>query len=170
MPFGQPNRFDYLQLRLDILSGLINAVASPIHERQFGVSVRQLRVLRFVKAKPGLVQGELAGLTMLEKTSVSKLVTSLARASLLTRRAGRHDGRQVHLHLTRRGEALLAGADRFSKRWQQRFLSVLPEDELRTLLGLLEKLTEHARRTVDSPGAAPAAGHGHPRKARRTQR
>jgi len=163
-------RFDYLQLRLDILSQLINGVFTPLHESQFGLSVKQLRVLRFVKSRPGLVQGELIGLTTLEKSTISRVVDSLATAGLLTRRAGENDARQVKLFLTSSGAALLRSADPFSKYWQKRFLAVLADDELATLHSLLDRLIEHSRKTIEAPGAVLAVGHRKPSSAKRTQR
>lgn len=148
MPFGLPHQFDYLQLRLDILSSMINSIASPIHEREFGVSVRELRVLRFAKARPGLTLGQLTQLTALEKTIVSKLVSGLVKSGWLTRHVGVEDARHINLRLTKKGMDLVSRADSFSKKWQSQFLSALTQEELRALLESLEKLTVNARKTV----------------------
>ncbi|MGO4612301.1 MarR family transcriptional regulator, partial [Variovorax sp. 2RAF20] len=73
------------------------AAGSQFYENEFGVTVRDLRVLRLVALEPGLTLSRLIELTLLEKTQVSKLVSALVRQGLLSRQIGELDARQINL-------------------------------------------------------------------------
>ncbi len=141
-------KLDYLQLRLDVLSNLLNSISSPLHENEFGSTVRELRVMRFVRAEPGLTLGRLTALTVIEKTSLSKLVTGLVTRGWLVREVGVKDARNINLYLTEAGEDIVQRADDFSRQWERSFLSVLTQDELAHLIQCIEKLTSHGRRML----------------------
>lgn len=132
---------EYLSFRLDRLCEMSKRTASTLYEREFGVSVRDLRVLRFSALEPGLTLTRLIDLTLLEKTVASKLVTSLSRQGLLRRQVGEHDARQINLFLTPAGEALVARTYERGNVMETMFLSVLSESELRSLNRSIDKLT-----------------------------
>lgn len=144
MPRDIGRRFDYLQFRLDLLSTLIDKEASAIFEPQFGVSVRQLRILRMTNARPGIGQSELAQLVALEKTIVSKLLSSLERKRLVRRSINSLDARRVNLRVTSAGLQIIEEADRKTKNWEKEFLSVLAPEELDALMKSIKKLILHA--------------------------
>lgn len=148
--FGLPSQIDYLNFRLDILGALLNSVTTPLFESEFGLTARDLRVLRFIKARPGLTLGQLIELTFLEKSVVSKLVTRLVKKGLIQRRIGVDDARNINLHITPATIELLSRANRFSRKWQRQFLSVLKQGEIRMLLELLERLAIHAREQLST--------------------
>src|ERR1700709_75023 len=104
MPKAPYQRLEHLNFRLDVLSALAKNVASGLYEAECGVTLRDLRVLRFVDMQPGISLGPLVDLTYIEKTLVSKLVTTLAKRGLLTRSTGTTDARVINLHLTRKGK------------------------------------------------------------------
>ena len=116
-------RLEHLNFRLDVLSALAKSVASDIYEAECGVTLRDLRVLRFVDMQPGISLSPLIELTYLEKTLVSKLVTTLARRGLLTRSTGTTDARIINLNLTREGKAIVRKADRIGKTFDQQLMS-----------------------------------------------
>ncbi len=55
-----------------------------------------------IHAEPGVTSGELAAHLGQTRAATSRLLTTLVGAGLVERRADPHDGRRVHLHLTRR--------------------------------------------------------------------
>jgi hypothetical protein len=64
-------RLEHLNFRLDVLSELAKGVASGLYEAECDVTLRDLRVLRFVGMQPGISLGPLIELTYLEKTLVT---------------------------------------------------------------------------------------------------
>src|SRR5260370_27196482 len=127
-------RLEHLNFRLDVLSELAKGVASGLYEAECGVTLRDLRVLRFVDMQPGISLGPVIELTYLEKTLVSKLVTTLANRGLLTRSTGTTDPRVINLHLTRKGKAMVRKGNRTGKIFCGQLVSVLLPEEKRLLL------------------------------------
>jgi len=120
---------DYLAYRLDAVSSLLKRLATVGYKREFGVSVRDLRVLRFVAEEPGLIQGRLARLCLLEKGASSKLVTAMARKGLLERKVGSVDARHIELRLTDRGQQVVQRCDEIGHAIEDDLLSVLTPSE-----------------------------------------
>jgi DNA-binding MarR family transcriptional regulator len=143
MPKAPYPRLEHLNFRLDVLSELAKSVASGLYEAECGVTLRELRVLRFVDMEPGISLGPLIVLTYLEQTLVSKLVTALARRGLLTRSTGTEDARVINLYLTTEGKATVRKCDRIGKTFDQQLMSVLSQDEKEALYRCIGKLTEH---------------------------
>ena len=99
---------EFMSFRLNRLCEMTKSSASGFYEREFGIGLRELRVLRFAGLEPGLTLTRLIELVLLEKTVTSKLVTALAKRGLLRREVGEADARQLNLYLTAAGEALVA--------------------------------------------------------------
>lgn len=136
-------RLEHLNFHLDVLSALAKGVASGLYEAECGVTLRDLRVLRFVGMQPGISLGPLVTLTYLEKTLVSKLVTDLARRGLLVRSTGTQDARVIQLHLTRQGKTIVGKCDKIGKQFDEQLMSVLSPEEKKTLFLCIDKLTQH---------------------------
>lgn len=106
------------------------------------VTPAQLFVLRQIGARPGLSLSELAGQTLTRESSVSEVVTRLARRGLVERRTATPDRRRLLLTLTPAGEHLIATA---SDTVQERLvagLRALPDDTRRALADGLEAWLE----------------------------
>lgn len=129
---------------------MTRSAASDFYEREFGIGLRELRVLRFAALEPGLTLTRLIELMMLEKTVTSKLVTTLTRRGLLRRVIGKLDARQFNLFLTSRGESLVALTYQRGDVLEQMFLSALTKEEVRTLDRCIEKLTNALQEHRDS--------------------
>lgn len=141
MPSPPPSILEYLSFRLDRLSAMSKSAASAFYEREFGIGVRDLRVLRLVALEPGLTLTRLIELTLLEKSVTSKLVTSLVRQGLLRRQIGEQDARQVNLFLTPAGKEMVELTYRRGDVLEQMLLDTLTETERKTLNRCIEKLT-----------------------------
>lgn len=113
MPNPTPPTPLYFTLRLDVLSGLMKEVAEAAHQKRDGVSVREVRLLLLVREHPGLTISRLVALSFMEKTMVSKAITSLTRAGFIQRQIGQEDARQVALELTRKGKGVAERAHRY---------------------------------------------------------
>lgn len=144
MKFRSGRRFDYLQFRLDVLSALLDKEATAVLRKELNVSVRELRILRMINVQSLINQSELARFVALEKTIVSKLVSSLNSRNLIYRTINSDDARQINLHLTDEGLAIVKNADIRTRLLEKKFLSVLTSEELDSLFGSLKKLILHA--------------------------
>ena len=127
-------KLDYTTLLVDAFNEDAKALASAIYERECGVSLRELRLLRFIASEPGLVLTRLIRLARLEKTLASKAMTQLVRRGLVVRSVGTQDARHVALHLTASGRdvVLLAEPDvTFLMRLENALLApFVPEQQL----------------------------------------
>lgn len=132
---------NYVTFRLDVLTGIAKHDASLVYERECGVSLKDLRVLRFVALEPGLVQGRLANLCYLEKTSTSKMVTALVKRGLLRRKIGVEDARQVRLYLTALGQRIVDRCEVLGRAIEGRMMSVLSGEERRVFEHCVERIT-----------------------------
>ncbi len=132
---------EFMSFRLNRLCEMTKSSASGFYERELGIGLRELRVLRFAGLEPGLTLTRLIELVLLEKTVTSKLVTALAKRGLLRREVGEADARQLNLYLTAAGEALVAQTYQRGDVLEKMFLSVLTEAEVQTLDRCIDKLT-----------------------------
>lgn len=132
---------EYLTFRIDRLSELTKEAGTQVYESEFGVSVRDLRIVRLVALEPGLTLTRLIELTMLEKTLVSKLVSAMVKRGFLRREVGRVDARQINLFLTPEGDDLVQRTYERGNVLEQTMLNALPPDELRVFNSVVDKLT-----------------------------
>lgn len=132
---------NYVTFRLDVLTAIAKNDASLVYERECGVSLKDLRVLRFVALEPGLVQGRLANLCYLEKTLTSKMVTALVKRGLMRRKIGAEDARQIRLYLTAHGQRIVDRCEVLGREIEGKMMSVLSEDERRVFEHCVERIT-----------------------------
>ena len=59
-------KLDYLTLTLDLANETAKAAASRVYEQECGASLRDLRLMRFIAAEPGLTLGRLIDRASLE--------------------------------------------------------------------------------------------------------
>jgi DNA-binding MarR family transcriptional regulator len=138
------NILDYLTFRLDVLNTKTKASGTLVYEQACGVSLRDLRVLRFVELEPNLTLRRLIELTMIEKTLLSKSVTSLVKRGLLTRHVDPGDARHLNLRLTRRGIEKVNKANALADEMERAMLAVLTREEREVLDRSIRKLTLRA--------------------------
>ncbi|KWF29942.1 MarR family winged helix-turn-helix transcriptional regulator [Burkholderia pseudomultivorans] len=132
---------EYLTFRIDRLSELTKEAGTQVYESEFGVSVRDLRIVRLVALEPGLTLTRLIELTMLEKTLVSKIVSAMVKRGFVRREVGRVDARQINLFLTPEGDDLVKRTYERGNVLEQAMLNALPPDELRVFNSVVDKLT-----------------------------
>jgi DNA-binding MarR family transcriptional regulator len=133
-------KLDYLTLTLDLANEKAKAAASKVYEQACGASLRDLRLLRFIGAEPGLTLTRLIEHSSLEKTLASKAISALAARGWVTRSVGAVDARHISLQLTRAGEAVVLRADPIGRSMEAALLQSLSAEELRVLKRCLQKL------------------------------
>ena len=136
---------DYVTFTLDMVNERMKAQGSALYERECGVTLRELRLLRLIGAEPGLTLKRLIEGTYLEKTLASKAVTSLVQRGLVVRSVGTEDARQICLHLTEDGVAIVMSAEPIGRLAEATFRAALTEEEHATFRSCLDKLA----RSVD---------------------
>jgi len=87
-------------------------------------------------------QGELAGLALLDPSTVSRHVAQLARAGYVQRRPDPEDGRAVQLVATSSGDALAAEIGRRRELMIRQALADWAPDDLRQLVRLMGRLND----------------------------
>jgi DNA-binding MarR family transcriptional regulator len=72
-----------------------------------GLTVQKWRVLAVLDYSPGCTMSDLADLTSVDRTTLTRTLDQLVEERLVDRRPAAHDRRSTRLALTRRGAALL---------------------------------------------------------------
>jgi DNA-binding MarR family transcriptional regulator len=75
--------------------------------KPLGLTVQKWRVIAVLDHTPGCTMGELADLTSVDRTTLTRTLDQLVEEKLVDRRAAAHDRRTMRLALTNKGAALL---------------------------------------------------------------
>lgn len=135
-------RVDYVTITLDVVNERLKAIGSELYQRECGVSLRELRLMRFIGNEPGLTLTRLIEQSFLEKTLASKAITALVKRGLVVRSVGRVDARQICLELTDEGVATVMSAERIGKAGLRAFREALTDEEHAVFRRCLQKLAE----------------------------
>jgi DNA-binding MarR family transcriptional regulator len=134
-------------------AGLASALAMSVsrlsrrlrQERRTDLTATQLSALGTIRRHGPLTVGALAAYERVQPPSITRTVNCLGEMGLLRRESSASDGRQVVLHLSARGEELLAAERRRRDAWlAQRLRELDPADKevLRRATALLEGLAQ----------------------------
>jgi DNA-binding MarR family transcriptional regulator len=105
-----------------------------------GTTIRQLEVLRLLATRGPLAMHELATLHGITRSSATEVVDRLVGHGLVERRYDSLDRRSVEVALTARAEALAAQVRRAQEASIAVLTDVYDDEELATLVHLLEKM------------------------------
>jgi DNA-binding MarR family transcriptional regulator len=114
--------------------------ANHIFETRFGWSVRELRVLRLVRATPGVTFTALAALTKFDRSLTSRILSSLIKAGLIERTNSAEDARIFTLKATGEGEALCARADPLTSELEALMMQPLAGEEREAFLAMIGRV------------------------------
>ena len=114
-----------------------------------GLTQAQFGVLTIVASEPGIDQTRLARGLAFDKVTVMRVLKGLQQRGLVERAMSSTNRRQMAVHLTREGKALLAQAQAPAEQACQQLLAPLSREQRRQLIELLDTLTAglagHAR-------------------------
>jgi len=127
---------DYVTFMLDMVNERMKSQGSALYERECGVTLRELRLLRFIGSEPGLTLTRLIEGVYLEKTLASKAV----QRDLVLRSVGVEDARRICLHLTQDGVAVVMSAEPIGRLAESTFRASLSEAEHQMFRRCLDKL------------------------------
>jgi DNA-binding MarR family transcriptional regulator len=156
--------------RLDLdeyLPYLINRVGSVMALRfgedvlaPVGLSVPMWRVLAALSSTGEQRHTDLAALTSIEVSTLSRIVTRLIRMGLVARAPSKTSGREVAVALTQRGRDLVNRLIPFGLQYETIASSGLSEQDIATLRDLLRRiyanLVEAEPLVMEPAGKAPA--------------
>lgn len=138
------------QRRLDsAMPAPVHRMRADLRELMAGTTVRQLEVVRTLAVHGALAMHDLAHLQGTTPSSVTELVDRLEERGLVERRHSAEDHRSVVAALTPQAEALVAQVRRIHRARIAVVADAYDDQELATLVRLMEKLTRQL----------PAGGH-----------
>src|SRR6059058_843025 len=106
-----------------------------------GLRPQHFGVLQVIAAQPGTAQNELVARSMIDPSTMVKLIDELESRGLAERRVDPHDRRRRAVHLTEQGQEALERARTAANRTVDELLAPLDQAERDTLRTLLRKLS-----------------------------
>ncbi|WP_426955943.1 MarR family winged helix-turn-helix transcriptional regulator [Muricoccus radiodurans] len=152
MPEAQrPSRTirDLLSYRVHRLANALSRGAARRYREAFGVSLMEWRTLALLGDFAPMALKELSLHSGLDKSQVSRVISTLVARGLVLRSTGRDDGREVTLRLSAAGRRTFEGLMDAARTRDDAFLGVLTAEERDALDGILSKLLAEARRQAE---------------------
>ncbi len=142
MKTGKHSFRDYVNFKLDQVSRIAREKADHVYQRHCGLDVWHIRVLRLVSEKPGLAVNSIVQEAMLDRSVVSRIISSLARQRLIKRTISPLDARQVLLAPTAAGKGRVGKANALGDALNLDLLHMLDAREIEMFERCLEKLAK----------------------------
>lgn len=132
----------YLTFKLDLIKTELIRRADAIYRPTCRLDVRSLRVLRLICDLPGVTSTRLRTLTLIEKTTLSKLLSVLSERSFIHRTADPDDSRYLKLWPTDSGHRVRAESDKLARAMEVEMLWMLSAKERVKLNLLIDKVLD----------------------------
>ena len=126
-----------------LLSRVANTVSNgtaQLVEERFGLALREARLMVVLGALGQATAAELGAVTVMDKAPVSRALSNLVAADLISRTPDPLDARRLELQLTEKGIEVHAKLVPELLRREKQILSVLSTTERQQLVTLLSKL------------------------------
>jgi len=135
---------DFLPYLLNRISSRLNAdLAEEL--KTIGASLPIWRVLAVLHVAEGRTIGELAVYTVIEQSTLSRIVDRMEKAGLVERRPAAADARVVEVLMTADGRAMFQKIMPIAMNHYRRAVSSLSEAERDTLIGTLHRILDTIR-------------------------
>ncbi|MBN9038293.1 MAG: winged helix-turn-helix transcriptional regulator [Rhizobiales bacterium] len=132
----------YINMRLERVALTARGAADRVYRRELGMDIEHIRILRIVSWKPGKPVSWVVRESNLDRTLVSRIISTLVKQGLLQRTISPSDARQFLLTTTPEGEERVREANVLGDALNLDLLSVLDQHELETLERCLQKLSQ----------------------------
>ncbi len=156
------------QFRFEVNAYLVNLLVAVGRTRDIeidkalkptGLSVTRFRTLIVISRLPGCTMSELATVSTMDRTGLTRTIDQLIRDGLVVRRTEPDDRRKVRIFLSPEGEAALVEAGPIVSAVNDRSLERLTDDDRRGFVHCLEQMmfslrpdeTNERRRILGSP-------------------
>jgi DNA-binding MarR family transcriptional regulator len=123
---------------------LVNLTARPFNEvigKHYELSLNEWRVMVVLASHPGCFATDVVDYTGLDKMSISRALSALAKAKRINRVADAIDARRTHVALSQVGVALFEGIGESAAEREAHMLASLSAIEVARLDATLNKLT-----------------------------
>jgi DNA-binding MarR family transcriptional regulator len=155
----------------DYLPYLVNRVGTIIAEQfgadalaRHGLSIADWRVLAVLVSNGGQRQIDLADLTSIEASTLSRLVTRLVRTGLVTRTRSANSNREVVVKLSAKGQTLVARLIPIARDYEAAVIAGITPSELAALKRCLRRMYGNMKnKTVARVEPTGPARSGRPR-------
>jgi DNA-binding MarR family transcriptional regulator len=142
----------------DYLPYLVNRVGSIIAD-QFGadalarhdLSIAMWRVMAALAANGSQRQIDLADLTSIDSSTLSRLVTRLVRMRLVTRSRSAKSNREVAVELSPKGQALVAELIPIARQYEVAAIAGLSREEIDMLKRCLRRVYDNMKDRAAQP-------------------
>ncbi|MXQ12587.1 MarR family winged helix-turn-helix transcriptional regulator [Microvirga makkahensis] len=135
----------FLPYRLNVLASLTSNALAQIYAERFGLSIPAWRVVATLGQYENRTARDIAAHGVMHKSTVSRAVASLEQRGLIARRSNKDDRREELLELTAEGREIYEALAPEALAFEERFVSVLTEEEQKLLVSLVDRLSGHAR-------------------------
>jgi DNA-binding MarR family transcriptional regulator len=125
-------------------------VASSGQLAQFGVNVAVWRILAVLWTHDDVTHRELADLTSIEVSTLSRLSKTVQRDGLIRRKRTKEDQRTVRVTLTEKGRELAQAIIPSAVKSQDEMFANLSSKDVQMLIGLLHKVVENLNRYTEA--------------------
>ena len=122
----------------------------------------QSRLLLLIAQNEGIIQRDLAEEMDVRPSSMTEMLLKMEQLGLVTRQQDEKDQRVMHIHLTQQGKAAAEESRDNNERLTNRLFEGLSEEEIRQMLALTEKLSQHLD-AMDAANLEQEFPHGHHR-------
>lgn len=143
----------YAPAYLTWIANKLSGGASNAYLRAFDVGIETWRILVLLAIERSLAAQSISRTIGMDKSSVSRVFKSMQARGLIAIELDPADGRFRVATITEKGRALHDKILELAKERERAFLSVLTEDESRTLLDLLHRLHDNLPRVEEVTSA-----------------
>lgn len=130
----------FLPYRLNVLAKRVSRELARQYQDRFGISIPEWRVVAILGREQPLSSNDIVERSQMDKAKVSRAVTRLVEAGLLSRQVHPDDQRLLRLAFTDAGRDLYARVAPLALDWERRFLDALSAEERAAFAGLLDRL------------------------------
>ncbi len=134
----------FLPYRLSVLSNTVSRRIADRYERDFGLSIRQWRVMAVLGEEEGLGAQAVVARTAMDKVAVSRAVADLVGMGLVRRVASQNDGRLSHLYLSDAGRTVYDQVAAIALDYERELTARLSDRQRAALVRALDVLAEAA--------------------------
>lgn len=119
---------------------MINALSKRFLENGYDITAGQWPLLMMLWEKDGLSQNEITKCSFKEKTTITRLITSLEKKNIILRVRDKNDRRNNFIYLTNKGKELKDKLIPIADALEQDSIRNISEDEIKQLKDILYKI------------------------------
>jgi DNA-binding MarR family transcriptional regulator len=137
---------DYLPYLVNRVGTIIAAQFSVEALETHGLSIAMWRVMVMLAGKTGLRQIDLADLTSIDVSTLSRLVTRMVRMGLVTRARAANSNREVTVKLSAKGNSLVARLIPIARQYEVTASAGLTPEEMTILKRALRRVYDNMKK------------------------